>query len=37
MTYTEEELKALADAAGVQWKTAISSADVPVTNRWYAW
>jgi hypothetical protein len=37
MTYTEEELEALADAAGVRWKTEISSADVPISNKWYAW
>jgi hypothetical protein len=37
MTHTEEELEALADVAGVQWKTEISSADVPISNRWYVW
>jgi hypothetical protein len=37
MTYTEEELEALADAAGVRWKTEISSVDVPISNKWYAW
>jgi len=37
MTYTEEELEALADAAGVRWKTEISSADVPISNKWYVW
>ena len=35
MTHTEEELEALADVAGVQWKTEISSADV--SNKWYVW
>jgi hypothetical protein len=37
MTHTEEELEALADAAGVRWKTEISSADVPISNKWYVW
>lgn len=35
MTYTEEELEALADAAGVRWKTEIRSADV--SDKYYVW
>jgi hypothetical protein len=37
MTYTEEELEALANAAGVRWKTEISSDGVLKSNRWYVW
>ncbi len=37
MTYTEEELEALADAAGVQWRMDRSGDYGPPTNRWLVW
>jgi hypothetical protein len=34
MTYTEEELEALADAAGVRWRGIMNTHYIPPTNRW---
>jgi hypothetical protein len=37
MTHTEEELEALADAAGVQWRMDTHGDYGPPTNRWRVW